>query len=298
MRSALAIVFLLVASHAHAQDGLTTGRAAREAGDHAAALTAFTTVWESSAAPLARAEMAIEELALGRFALAETHATEALSFASDPLVTAMTAQLTETRDAAASHLGSVEVRCPAGCVISLDRVPTGATPLAHLLRIEAGTHAIHAELEGYEPADTSVDVTAGSVVRVTLAPVWIDTRPILERGNGDGQRIAGWIAVVAAGVALVIGSVALGVQLDRDSFLLGDACTPSSMMETRESHCPGAASTRATYTDVSRAMFVSAAVLGLAGVVFLLTAPTSDPLATSARCAPSVAPGFVCQVTF
>ncbi len=68
-------------------------------------------------------------------------------------------------------------------------------------------------------------------------------------------------------------------------------------MESRETRCPDAASTRGTYTDVARALLLSAAVFGLAGIVLVLTAP-SDPQGTSARCAPSLAPGFACQVTF
>ncbi len=295
-----AVLLVAIADSARAQESaLASGRSARAAGDHAAALADFTSAWDATAAPIARAEMASEELALGRFALAETHASEALAFADDPEIAARATSITETRDTAAAHLGSVEVRCALGCVISIDGERVGTTPLPHLVRAEAGAHAVHAELSGYLPADTRVDVSVGAVARATLDPVWIDDRPILERigGTGDGQRIAGWIAVSAGGIALVIGAVALGVELDHDASLRSDACAPASPAESRESRCPDAASSRATYTDVARALLVSAAVLGVAGIVLLLTAP-SAPASPSLSCAPTLAPGFACQGTF
>lgn len=297
--AACLLAWLAFAPAARAQDDpLALGRAAREAGDHAAALAAFSSAWDASAAPIARAEMASEELALGRFVLAETHASEALAFATDPEIAARAADISATRDAAAAHLGSVEIRCPAGFALSVDDAPVGTSPLPHLVRLEAGHHVVRASRDDYEPAMAEVDVAARSVARASLEPVWIDDRPILERGaTGEGQRIAGWTSLIAGGVALAVGAVALGVELDRDAYLRSDACTPTSPLESRESRCPDAASIRGTYVDVARVLFVSAAVLGLAGVILLVTAP-SDPTAVQARCAPSPAPGFVCQVTF
>ncbi len=281
-------------------DALARGRAARERGEHAEALAAFAEAWTAGAAPIARAEMALEELALGRYVLAETHATEALAFAADPALAPVAEALAAARDAAGAHLGSLEIACPAGCTISVDGTALGVAPLPHLVRVEAGTHALHGELAGHEPADASVDVAAGALARATLEPRWIDDRPILERTGeaGEGQRIAGWTAVALGGAALVIGAVALGVELDRDAFLRSEACAPGAPTESREGRCPDAASTRATYTDVARALLLSGAVLGIGGLVLLLTAPSSDPQGASARCAPSFAPGLVCQVAF
>lgn len=300
MRGALAALLAcaLVASAARAQDDpLAAGRAARDAGDHAAALASFTRAWESAAAPLARAEMAREELALERWALAETHASEALALGG-PEITALASELAAVRDAAAAHLGSIEVRCEGGCAIEIDGASAGTTPLPHLVRATPGDHVVRARREGYDPAETSVHVEATEIARVTLAPTWIDTRPILERGGtGDGQRIAGATILGAGGVALVIGLVALGVELDRDAFLRSEACTPASPTESRETHCPDAASTRSTYTDVARAMLITGAALGAAGLVLWLTAP-SDPAAPAVACAPTLGPGLACGGRF
>lgn len=296
---ALALAAALPALARAQADLLATGRAARAAGDHAAALAAFDAAWQATTAPIARAEMAIEELALGRFALAETHATEALAFASDPEVAARASELAAVRDAAGSHLGSLDVGGPLGATIAIDGVVAGTIPLAHLIRLEAGTHALHVTLTGFEPADAVVEITAGTSGRTVVRLTPFDERPILERTGetGDGQRIAGWAGLAAGGVALVIGGVALGVELDRDAFLRSDACAPISPGETRESRCADAASTRATYTDVARAMLLAGAVLGIAGVVLLLTAP-SEPTGVAARCVPSMAPGVVCEIVF
>ena len=296
-RASLAMLLLCFALRAQAQDdALARGLASSETGDHAAALAAFTDAWDRTAAPIARAHMAIEALALDRFALAETYASEALAFTGDTDVAAMSAELASVRDAAASHLGNLEVRCTAACLISVDGSVVGTTPLPHLLRVALGAHAVHAELPGAHPADASVEVSASGVARVTLAPEHIDTRPILERdGNGEGARIAGGSVLAAGGVALVIASVALGIELDRDSVLRSDACTPATAMDTRESTCPDAASTRGTYTDVARVMFVSAAVLAAAGLILILTAP-SAPASPSVACVPAL--GIVCQARF
>jgi hypothetical protein len=288
----------VAASTAAAQRAeLEAGLRARAAGDHEAALAAFSSAWDTTAAPIARAEMAIEELALGRYVLAETHASEALVFSADPAIAARVDELSATRDTAAAHLGSIEVRCPEGFAIRVDGEPVGTSPLTHLARVEVGRHTVEATRAAYEPARVELEVSSGALARATLAPVWIDDRPLLARSGGEGQRIAGWTLVGAGAIALVVASIALGVELDRDAYLRTDACTPTSPLESRESRCPDAASLRASYTDVTRALFVSAAVLGLAGILLVVTAP-SDPSATSARCAPSLAPGFVCQVTF
>ena len=293
---ALAIPSLV---YAQIDPDLTRGRSAREAGDHTAALSAFSAAWEHTSAPIARAEMALEELALGDFVLAEAHATDALAFATDPEVAALLPALTHARDDAAAHLGSLDVRCLEGCVITIDGHPAGTTPLAHLVRVTSGTHVVHADLEDYEPAQASVDVAVLAIERVTLEPVYIDDRPILSRtgGVGDGERIAGGIAIGVGGVSLVIGAVALGVELDRDSLLRSEACAPIAMGTTREQRCPDAASTRTTYTDVARNMLLLGAGLAVVGLVFILTAP-SDPAQPRAACVPSLGPGFACQVTF
>ncbi len=283
---------------ASAQDEpLAAGRAAREAGDHVAALLAFTEAWEASAAPMARAEMAREELALGRYALAETHAAEALSLGAGDVLE-LGEDLVSIRDAAAAHLGSLEVRCDGGCAIEVDGSPVGTTPLPHLVRVEPGDHVVRAHREGHEPAESSAHVEALGVTRITLAPRWIDTRPILERGGtGDGQRIAGAVILGAGGASLLVGLASLGVELDRDAFLRGEACTPTATGESREMHCPDAASTRATYTDVARATLIAGAVLAAAGIVLLLTAP-SDPAAPAVACAPTLGPGLACALRF
>ncbi|MFO0686763.1 MAG: PEGA domain-containing protein [Sandaracinus sp.] len=298
LATVLAALVALLPLRARAQDDpLAQGRAARDAGDHAAALAAFTRAWEAGAAPIARAEMAREELALGAYALAETHAAEALALGGED-VAAMTDALAAVQADAAAHLGSIEIRCEGGCAIAVDGTPVGTTPLAHLIRIEPGTHVVEARRDGHEDAHAEVRVEALAVARVALSPTWIDTRPILERGGtGDGQRIAGGVILGAGGVALVIGLVALGVELDRDAFLRSDACAPSSATEPREARCPDAASTRGTYTDVARAMLLSGAALAAAGVVLLLTAP-SDPAAPALACAPTLGPGLACRLRF
>jgi hypothetical protein len=301
MRASIVLLVALVASIAHAQaeSDLERGRAARASGDHVAALAAFSAAWTSTTAPVARAEMAIEELALGHYVLAEAHAIDALAFTSDAQVSALAETLAHTRDEAATHLGSVEVVCPEGCVLTIDGAPAGTTPLAHLLRAAVGAHSVHAELEDYSPADASFEVAAGAVARVTLAPVYIDDRPILQRtgGTGDGERIAGIVGMAVGGASLVVGAIALGIELDRDGYIHSGACAPTMMNETREQVCPDAASLRNTYTDVARNMLLLGGALLVTGLVFYLVAP-SDPVTPTVACAPSLSPGVVCEGRF
>lgn len=293
---------LLVSAHAAAQDDpLAAGRAAQTAGDHAAALARFTDAWTSAPTAIARGEMAIEALALHEWLLAETYANEALGLPVDEAFAARRTAVEAARDAAVQHLGSLEAQCTPGCDVRVDGASVGTAPIAHLVRLAEGEHRVEGVLPDAEPAASTVVIVAGEVARVRLAPVPLDHRPILERtgSEGDGQRIGGVIGLAVGGALLVVGGVALGVELAADATLRSSACAPTAPMESREQHCPGAAAERATYTDLARGTLLGGAVLAVAGLVFFLTAPSEpEPTASAVRCAPTLAPGFACEGRF
>ena len=78
---------------------------------------------------------------------------------------------------------------PPGAVIKIDGAARGSSDMA--LDLPAGAHNITAELEGYQPAATSIDVKPGAVAAVNLAltplagllRIYSDTPPAEKHGS-------------------------------------------------------------------------------------------------------------------
>jgi hypothetical protein len=274
-RALVMVVVVAIGSHAAAQDAdeLAMGRDARASGDHDAALAHFTAAWDHDASATARAEMGLEELALGRFASAETHLTEALALGASTELAARVEEIEAAQREAASHLGSLDIACPSGCEVRLDGELVGLAPLGRLVRAAAGAHVVLGTLADHRDASASIEVAPGAVTRVELSPVLIDRRPILER-IGPAAFFPVGVATLSVGLASVaVGGVLIGVAVDR-----------------------GASPDASSYWTGAIATLIVGGVLSVVGAVFLGLA-SAAPSSTVA-CSPAYELGASCALTF
>jgi hypothetical protein len=292
----LFVIAVLVAMPAAASaqpEPLAAGREARAHGDHERALAYFTRAWDLDANVVARAEMGLSELALGRFAIAEAHLGEALALATGTELEARRAELEAAVREAASHLASVDVHCPPGCEVSLDGERVGSTPLGHLVRVAAGDHVFAATLVDHAPVSVSITIAASEVSRVDLSPVLIDRRPILERVGPAAFGTIGTVALVAGSVALVVGGVMVGLAVDRASTLHGPSCAPTPAVQ-----CPSVVADHELFRTTAIVTLIAGGVLAAVGAVFLAIAPEDETAAPSVACGPAFELGASCIVTF
>jgi len=148
---------------------ITDGMAARRAGDDERALGLFARAWDASRTPRARAQMALAEQALGRFALAEAHLTEALAASNDRWISERRPSLEQSLGAIAARLGSLDVRANApGVTVTLNGQPAGTLPLERPLRVVSGSVVVEVGGAGFVSATRTVNVQAGALARETF----------------------------------------------------------------------------------------------------------------------------------
>lgn len=148
---------------------ITDGMAARRAGDDERALALFARAWDASRTPRARAQMALAEQALGRFALAEAHLTEALAASNDRWISERRPSLEQSLGGIAARLGSLDVRANApGVTVTLNGQPAGTLPLERPLRVVSGSVVVEVGGAGFVSATRTVNVQAGALARETF----------------------------------------------------------------------------------------------------------------------------------
>jgi hypothetical protein len=107
------------------------------------------------------------------------------------------AEVTETFNLVAEP-GRLALRTNAdGASVLVDGKEVGKTPLASALPLRAGRHVVTVERSGYEPAERSVDVTAGAqqdmeiqLIRQTLAPAAVPTAQPAPADLGLASAVA------------------------------------------------------------------------------------------------------------
>ncbi len=128
--------------------------------------------------PRTVAQLGLSEQALGLWAAAEGHLTEALgSHEGDAWIQKNRPALERSLKTIRAHLGSVEIwGIPSGADVTLNGKLAGKLPATGLVRVEVGhvTYTVHAD--GYLDATGAVDVRSGDAVRenvvlVAAAPV-------------------------------------------------------------------------------------------------------------------------------
>lgn len=222
---------------------IARGVALRRDGRDQAALEVFQSVWSSSRAPRALAQVALAEQALGRWVEAEGHLVEALGGSVDPWIRTrlpvLQAALAEIR----RHVGRLDVSGgPAGAEVVVEGRVVGTLPLPRPLRVRTGSLTFSVRRGGYVPVTRTVQVEAAYPSRETVALEAIPAPPVVapppqvlvprrvaqpaRRTRTSGVRYAGFALIGTGAAALVVSGVFLGLNLGAASD--AESATPTS----------------------------------------------------------------------
>ena len=152
----------------------------REAHRDEEALRVFREVFESSHSSRALVQVALAEQALGRWADAETHLSDAIGDARDRWVrhhrAALAASLAEIRQ----HVGELDVlsSVPGATLVIGDRV-VGTLPLTAPVHVPTGSVTLTVRAEGYAPVTRTVVISAQITSRETVTPTAVPAAPVV-----------------------------------------------------------------------------------------------------------------------
>jgi hypothetical protein len=203
-----------------------------------------------------------------------------------------------------------------GLEVKRDGVALGHAEFGLQIPVDPGAHHVEATAPHRQPWSTDVTVLPKQTdahVTVTLAngepasttPAQGNTttptnpttpppptqHPAEESSSGSLQRTLGWVGVGVGGAGLVVGAIfGLTAMSKANSATSTGGCsgkfcsTPQGLQETKD------AQSAATLSDVG---FIAGGVLAAAGIVLVLTAPSSKPqVGTNVHVMPAVGQSF------
>ncbi len=311
---------------------LSTGLRLRRSGLDAAALEVFRTLRAQCPRPQVIAQLALAEHALHRWRDAWVHLQDALAGTGDPWINSRRAALETVLGEIRPHLAGLMVRGDfPGAQVMVDGVAIGTLPMREpwrgvALSVEVdvwpvGGPSLHRTVALQEDRVTEETFVAAPAPAVVPPPVVV-ARPVeAPREERAWQRPVGWTAVAVGGALLVGGSVAWVLSAGQASAMSGAtplsaepygawarfeadenysrALTPGGVCDLAQqrggsdaSQVRDLCSSNATLTTLALGLGIGGAVVAVAGVVMVLTAPTSRVARSSARLSPGVAPGY------
>jgi hypothetical protein len=169
---------------------------------------------------------------------------------------------------------------PTELVVSLNQEHIASTLLDTALERDAGHYIVEVRTSAGTKTSREVELVTGGAQKVTLTvtmPVAVTppvASPIVkppEESHADPKRTLGWIGVALGGASLVGAAISLGV---RQSALasLASACPDYSTGPCPASVEPTVSEGK-TASMLVNAFTIGGAVLGVAGVVLVLTSP-------------------------
>ncbi|HWL87833.1 MAG TPA: PEGA domain-containing protein [Polyangiaceae bacterium] len=277
------------------------GVARVKAGDYAGARDAFEEAYRLFAHPSILLNLGLARVKIGEYVEAEQNL---LAFLLDDGGAAPEEQRSARAALATvrAHLGTLSIQVnPAFALVTLDGKTLPAVPGSPWeVRVVAGEHALHAEVDGYTPFDRTVTVSPGASQSESIGLVQVvapePTAPVESRlrqsrrpsDDGGSNAAAGWGLVVvglgSAGFGTYAGLRAL--SLSRDYERTGASDTKSTGITFR------------TLADVS--YLVAIASTGIGVYLLLLPRPSAKSAALSSPRSPTarfvVLPGQVTMV--
>ncbi|WP_394827140.1 PEGA domain-containing protein [Pendulispora albinea] len=297
----LATALLLASPPLAAQSAdalIAHGVTLREQGRDEEALAEFRKAYAVAPTPRAQAQMGLAEQALGLWTAAEEHVRAALGAESDPWIAKNRAPLAQSLKTIEQHLGTLDVRGPAGAEVFVDGGKVGQLPLAHGLRLEAGGRTLELRAPGYQSTSRMVTILPDKTARETIElrplrrpdpdqttvpgqPPPRASNPPPDAKPGSTQRTVGWILTGAGGAAIVTGIVGLIVRNAEVSGYNDDPqCPGMNSPLPNPPQCQSHVSAADRWKIVGIAGLAAGAALGGTGVALVLTAP-SGPHATA-----------------
>jgi hypothetical protein len=128
--------------------------------------------------PRTLAQIGMAEQALGRWADAEAHLTDAMKSTTNPWIVKNRELLEQSLANVAGHLGSIAVDGPKGATLEINGASVGVLPLDHPLRVPAGTVVLGVRASGFFPMQRVATVAAGQLGREQ-----IDLVPLSQSGS-------------------------------------------------------------------------------------------------------------------
>jgi hypothetical protein len=241
--------FAAAADDASAADLLRAGVKLRHEGLDEAALALFERAAAIAPTPVARAQIALAEQALGRWLDAEAHLRVALDAEEDPWIVANRAALDLARDAIAGHLGwlTVDVGAP-----SAD-IHFGGHSIAPFVeaRVASGSGELEVRAAGYAPVERPIDVPPGEHTRLTIAlealrPDLLPEPHVPAAAGGRsplGPLVLASLGVAGIGVGSYFGVLTLEHKSARDADCPDGVCTQAAVTEDASARASARVST-------------------------------------------------------
>jgi len=186
----------------------------------------------------------------------------------------------EMLDKARAKIGTLTITTNHdGAEIQLDGASIGTAPIKGEMFVEPGQHTVEARLDGYEPAEVTLDVGAGRQLPVKLVLAKAEPKnretpvvcppppkPIeVPVGRSDGIVAAGF---VIAGVTALAGSgFMIGAKVFYDK---RTTATQESVYRTNES-------ARQAFAIASLSSYLVAGAFGLGTLTYILASPSAKP---------------------
>jgi hypothetical protein len=177
--------------------------------------------------------------------------------------------------------------------VTLDGVPVGVAALGTARAVNPGSHTLHAEADGFKPADATFTVAEGASTTASVAlepaPAPAPAAPAPEgttpapgappppaggdEGNGT-MRTLGLVGMGVGGAGIVTGIVTGIVAMGQHSSLQGNACANAGCGASDLSSYKSSVSSYQTMGTVSTVSFIAGGVLAAGGaVLFFFVAP-------------------------
>jgi hypothetical protein len=293
----------------------------RSQGQDAQALEAFLRVWQATKSAKSRAQVALAEQALGRWADAEAHLKEALGQEADSWITKNHATLERSLTEVGKHLGTLE--CSGGVdgtEIRINGKTLSRLPMNQGARLEAGAWTLEAIHAGYYPVRKDVSVSAGEVTRISIemtpspaeagaaptsapapAPPETTLSSTPDRTASSGPpRMWTYVAAGAGVLAAGFGALSLIERNNAATDYNDDASCPRKSAPNLPAACQDKLSSVDTWGTLTTVGFVAGgSLLATSVVLFILgrNEKTHPSTATACGGGPGTA-GIACHWTF
>jgi hypothetical protein len=178
--------------------------------------------------------------------------------------------------------------------LSIDNAPIASALIGEPRPMNPGAHTLVAR-RGSEEKRVNVNLSEGEKQRVVLSFAGTETTtggaapaptkaspatsepasvPARDQSSGSTQRLLGWVTVAAGGAGLAFGGITGGMALSKkNGFESNPRCNDSACGPSQQGDVDSYNSLR----TMSSIGFIAGGTLAAAGVVLLLTAPSSEP---------------------
>lgn len=203
---------------------------------------------------------------------------------------------------------TISVVGPASPAVTLDGAALPAAALDAERLVDPGAHTVHVTAEGYRPSDTQFTVGEGAAAtaRVTpepetaaplpaaAAPSPAADAPLANTSRpaaGSTRKTLGIAAIGVGGAGIVVGAITGILAIGKHGDLNGNACATTGCSPGALSDYNSSVSSYQALGTVSTISFIAGGVIGAAGAVLLLTAPSHPSGAAGVWWTPYVSAG-------